>query len=166
VESRTEGAIAVAPGGMRTRCFRRARLSPVWHGSVACSRSSVRSGAGARTAGAGGNSITFAMDRSPAGHGHVSSSRHVKRSVRFSCTALSCWLHARGYGTYHAGSAFGSSERRTRYPSNSLSSSYSQRLLHLFQPKPRRFRDRPMCRRISLRVTSLARSSIRSISLR
>ncbi len=42
------------------------------------------------------------VDRSPDNHGHVSSSRHVKRSVRFSRTALSCLLHATGYGTYHA----------------------------------------------------------------
>ena len=38
----------------------------VWRNSVSCSRSSVGSGAGARTVGVGGNSIAFAMDRSPA----------------------------------------------------------------------------------------------------
>jgi hypothetical protein len=78
---------------------RRNSSSPRWHAYALLSQSAPQSGvawlcclfpligrvgAGARTVGAGGNSITFAMDRSPAGHGHVSSSRHVKRSVRFS----------------------------------------------------------------------------------
>jgi hypothetical protein len=44
----------------------RARLNPVWLDPVSCSRSSVGSGTGARTVGAGGDSSTFAMDRSPA----------------------------------------------------------------------------------------------------
>src|SRR5262249_29635980 len=39
-------------------------------------------------------------------HGHVSSPRHVKRSVRISRTALSCSLHTKGYGTYPVGTAF------------------------------------------------------------
>jgi hypothetical protein len=38
---------------------------------------------------------------------HVSSTRHVERSGRFSRTALSCMLHVKGYVTYHAGVAFG-----------------------------------------------------------
>ena len=36
---------AQSPGGIHARCFRRARLSPVWHSSVSCSRSSNRTGA-------------------------------------------------------------------------------------------------------------------------
>ena len=36
----------------------------------------------------------------------VSNSRHVVRSMRISRTAHSCSLHAKGYGTYRAGSAF------------------------------------------------------------
>src|SRR5258706_2553832 len=35
---------------------------------------------------------------------HVSSPRHVERSVRISRTALSCLLHLKGYGTYRADS--------------------------------------------------------------
>ena len=46
-------------------------------------------------------------------HGHVSSSRHVKRSVRFSRTALSCLFRVTGYETYHAGRAFSVDNRRT-----------------------------------------------------
>jgi hypothetical protein len=46
-------------------------------------------------------------------HSHVSSPRHVKRSVRISRTALSCSLHAEGYETSRAGSAF-SRDRWTR----------------------------------------------------
>src|SRR5713226_6254654 len=38
---------------------------------------------------------------------HVSSPRHVERSVRISRTALSCLLHLKGYGTYRAGATFG-----------------------------------------------------------
>jgi hypothetical protein len=33
--------------------------------------------------------------------GHISNSRHVKRSVRISRTALSCSLHIKGYGTFY-----------------------------------------------------------------
>ena len=48
-------------------------------------------------------------------HGNVSSPRHVKRSVQISRTALSWMLHAKGYGTYQAGSAFGRDlDRRIR----------------------------------------------------
>ncbi len=36
-------------------------------------------------------------------HGHVSSSRHVKRSMRFSHTTLSCTLRAKFYDAYEAG---------------------------------------------------------------
>src|SRR5215472_13846742 len=73
-------------------------------------------------------------------HGHVSSSRHVKRSGRISRTPLSCSLHPKGYETYRVGSAFGDSEpRRTRYPLNRPRLSESHRLLYLFHPKPRRF---------------------------
>src|SRR5258706_16014173 len=42
---------------------------------------------------------------------HVSSPRHVERSVRISRTALSCLLHLNGYGTYPAGATFGISQR-------------------------------------------------------
>src|SRR4029077_5500701 len=42
---------------------------------------------------------------------HVSSPRHVERSVRISRTALSCLLHLKGYGTYPAGATFGVSHR-------------------------------------------------------
>src|SRR6266446_5044178 len=42
---------------------------------------------------------------------HVSSPRHVERSVRISRTALSCLLHLKGYGTYRAGATFGISQR-------------------------------------------------------
>ena len=48
-------------------------------------------------------------------HGHVSSSRLVKQSMRISRTLLSCLLHREGYETYRAGSAFGVKlGRRTR----------------------------------------------------
>ena len=42
---------------------------------------------------------------------HVSSPRHVERSVRISRTALSCLLCLKGYGTYRAGAPFGVSHR-------------------------------------------------------
>ena len=49
-------------------------------------------------------------DREP-----VSSPRHVEPGRRFSRTRLSCPLHAKGYATYCAGSAFGEGDgRRTR----------------------------------------------------
>ena len=47
-------------------------------------------------------------------HRHVSSPRHVKRSVRISRTPLPCVLRIKGYGTYQAGTAFGEEPRRTR----------------------------------------------------
>jgi integrase len=47
-------------------------------------------------------------------HSHVSSSRHVERSGPISGTTLSCSLHAKVNGTYHAGRAFGVTARRTR----------------------------------------------------
>ena len=37
---------------------------------------------------------------------HVSSPRHVERSVRISRTTLSCLLRAKAYGTYPAGATF------------------------------------------------------------
>ena len=80
-------------------------------------------------------------------HRPVSSPRLLKPSVRFSRTGLSCLLHAKAYGTYPAGWAFGSG-RRTRYKLNSPSSPYSHSLLHRFQPKPFRFPARIRCRRI------------------
>ena len=40
-------------------------------------------------------------------HSHVSSSRLVEPSVRFSRTRLSCWLHLSGYVALWTGSAFG-----------------------------------------------------------
>ena len=40
-------------------------------------------------------------------HGHVSSPRRLKRSMRISRTPLSCGLLVKGYETYHAGDAFG-----------------------------------------------------------
>ena len=46
--------------------FRRARLNPVGLVSVSCCRSSVGLGAGACTVDAGGTSLAFGMDRSPA----------------------------------------------------------------------------------------------------
>jgi hypothetical protein len=42
---------------------------------------------------------------------HVSSPRHVERSVRIFRAALSCLLHLKGYGTYRAGATFGISQR-------------------------------------------------------
>jgi hypothetical protein len=42
---------------------------------------------------------------------HVSSPRHVERSVRISRTALSCLLHLKGYGAYRAGATFGMHHR-------------------------------------------------------
>src|SRR6267143_217092 len=42
---------------------------------------------------------------------HVSSPRHVERSVRISRTALSCLRHLGGYGTYRSGATFGISQR-------------------------------------------------------
>ena len=47
-------------------------------------------------------------------HRHVSSPRHVKRSLRISRTPLPCVLRIKGYGTYQAGSAFSDEPRRTR----------------------------------------------------
>ena len=44
---------------------------------------------------------------------HVSSPRHVERSVRISRTTLSCLLRPKAYGTYPAGATFGPG-RRTR----------------------------------------------------
>ena len=38
---------------------------------------------------------------------HVSSPRHVERSMRISRTTLSCLLHSKVYGTYLAGATFG-----------------------------------------------------------
>jgi hypothetical protein len=40
-------------------------------------------------------------------HGHVSNSRHVKRSERISRTPLSCLFRPKGYAAYRARSAFG-----------------------------------------------------------
>jgi len=37
---------------------------------------------------------------------HVSSPRHVERSMRFSRTTLSCLFRLKGYGTYRAGATF------------------------------------------------------------
>src|SRR5262249_61611644 len=39
-------------------------------------------------------------------HAHVSSPRHVERSVWFSLTTLTCLLLAKVYGTYPAGATF------------------------------------------------------------
>ena len=39
-------------------------------------------------------------------HSHVSSPRHIERSVRVSRTTLTCLLRAKVYGTYHARDAF------------------------------------------------------------
>ena len=97
--------------------------------------------------------------------GHVSSSRHVKRSGRISRTPLSCPLRRKVYEAYHAGSAFGAVRgRRTRYWLNSPNPSYSQRLLHLFQPKPRRFRARIRCRRTFFSTHSLTKPKHRLAS--
>jgi hypothetical protein len=69
----------------------------------------------------------------------VSSSRHLERSMRVSRTTLSCSLRTKGYVTCRPRSAFGACRsRRSSYPLNSPSSSYSHCLLHLFQPKPKR----------------------------
>src|SRR5215510_3143630 len=40
-------------------------------------------------------------------HAHVSSPRHVERSVWISLTTLTCLLHAKVYETYLAGATFG-----------------------------------------------------------
>lgn len=37
---------------------------------------------------------------------HVSSPRHVERSMRFSRTTLSCLFRLKDYGTYRAGATF------------------------------------------------------------
>lgn len=58
---------------------------------------------GARTVGAGGHSITFVMDRSPATMVTFLSSGRVKRSVRFSRTALSLGFTTKGYVAYLLG---------------------------------------------------------------
>src|SRR5919108_4891743 len=71
---------------------------------------------------------------------YVSSSRHLARSVRIYRTTRSCTLLIKGYGTYHTGAAFDVGNRDRRYPLKSPTRSYSQRLLHRFQPKPRRWR--------------------------
>ena len=48
-------------------------------------------------------------------HSHVSSPRHVKRSMRISRTTLSCPLHIKGYVTYRVRAAFdGGCRRLTR----------------------------------------------------
>lgn len=73
----------------------------------------VGSRSGARALGAGGISATFAVASRPACHSHVSSLRHVERSVPFSGTTLPCLLLVKGYGTYLAVAAFGGL-RRTR----------------------------------------------------
>jgi hypothetical protein len=39
--------------------------------------------------------------------GHVSSPRHIERSVRISRTALPHLLHFKAYGAYHARATFG-----------------------------------------------------------
>jgi hypothetical protein len=58
----------------------------------------VGSRSGARTLGAGGISTTFAVALSPTCHSHVSSPRHVERSVPFSGTTLPCLLLVRVMG--------------------------------------------------------------------
>jgi hypothetical protein len=59
--------------------------------------------------------LGFRLGPQSGSHGHVSSPRHVKPGMRFSRTGLSCPLHAKGYGTYQVGDAFGrGSYRRTR----------------------------------------------------
>lgn len=57
---------------------------------------SAGSGAGARTLGAGGELHCFRKGPQSGNHGHVSSSRHVKRSMRFPRTALSCFASCQG----------------------------------------------------------------------
>src|SRR5262245_49218255 len=44
-------------------------------------------------------------------HAHVSSPRHVERSVWISLTTLTCLLHAKVYETYLAGATFGCGHR-------------------------------------------------------
>jgi hypothetical protein len=53
--------------------------------------------------------------------GHVSSSRHVARSVRISRTTRSCILHLKGYEAYQAGAAFAEGRYVTRYSAKSPS---------------------------------------------
>ena len=60
----------------------------------------------------------------------------------------SCTILIKGYGTYHTGAVFDAGSRDRRYPLKSPTRSYTQRLLHRFQPKPRRWRALPKCRRI------------------
>ena len=60
--------------------------------------------------------------------------------MRISRTTLSCSLRAKGYVAYHAGDAFTARCHWASYSLESPSRSYNQRLLHFFQPSPRRTR--------------------------
>jgi len=122
-------------------------LSPTEHASLRWTH--VGSRAGAVTLGFRWLYGLFRVPRlSPACRGSVSSPRRIARSVRISRTTRSCTLLAQGYGAHQAGAAFVEVVYETRYSLKSLSSSYSHRLLHRFQPKPRRCRARARWRRI------------------
>ncbi len=58
------------------------------------------------------------------------------RSTQIYCTTRSCTLHLKGHETYPAGTTF--DRGRSRWSSNKPRALYSYRLLHRFQPKPRR----------------------------
>ena len=66
-------------------------------------REAVGSGTGAPTLGSGGHVQPFRSGPQSGSHRLVSSSRHVKPSVPFSGTGLTCWLHTKVYGTYRPG---------------------------------------------------------------
>ena len=74
--------------------------SPCWQSA------SVGSGAGAPTVGSGGSSNRFRVGPQSGSHGHVSSPRHLKRSMRVSRTTLPCLLRVKSYGADPVGSAF------------------------------------------------------------
>ena len=98
---------------------------------------------------------------------HVSSPRHLERSVRISRTTLTCLFRAKGYGTYSTGATVPDA-RHSRKPLNGPSVSCSHGL-HRFQPKPLRCRarlraDQPSPWRISS-VSGLANQRA-SLSLR
>ncbi len=75
----------------------------------------VGSRTGAPTVGSGGKSNRFRVGPQSGSHGHVSSPRLIKRSMRFSRTTLSCPLLVKGYVAYRVGCALEAASRhRTR----------------------------------------------------
>ena len=124
------------------------RIAPVPH-------SKVGSRSGARTVGTGGNSITFVMDRSPATMITFPAPASSNAGCGFPALRFPIGFSTRVMRPILLGVLSAPMHNELDKPLNSFSSSYSQRLLHLFQPKPRRFRDRPMCRRIFFSTQSL-----------